>query len=65
MTFGERYSIALRVADCATMDRLRAQGVEFEYPQVYDSSVCHMAFFGRPAALILHHRYARTRTGPP
>ena len=33
---------------------------EFEYPQVYDSSVCHMAFFKDPDgnALILHHRYA-------
>jgi catechol 2,3-dioxygenase-like lactoylglutathione lyase family enzyme len=55
------YSIALRVADvAATMDRLRDAGVEFEYPQVYDSSVCHMAFFKDPDgnALILHHRYA-------
>ena len=35
-------------------------GVEFEYPQVYDSSVCHMAFFKDPDgnSLILHHRYA-------
>ncbi len=55
------YSIALRVADvAATMDRLQGAGVEFEYPQVYDSSVCHMAFFKDPDgnALILHHRYA-------
>ena len=55
------YSIALRVADvAATMDRLREAGVEFEYPQVYDSSVCHMAFFKDPDgnSLILHHRYA-------
>jgi catechol 2,3-dioxygenase-like lactoylglutathione lyase family enzyme len=55
------YSIALRVADvAATMDRLRDAGVEFEYPQVYDSSVCHMAFFKDPDgnSLILHHRYA-------
>jgi catechol 2,3-dioxygenase-like lactoylglutathione lyase family enzyme len=55
------YSIALRVADvAATMDRLQGTGVEFEYPQVYDSSVCHMAFFKDPDgnALILHHRYA-------
>ena len=43
------YSIALRVSDvAATMDRLRGAGVEFEYPQVYDSSVCHMAFFRDP-----------------
>jgi catechol 2,3-dioxygenase-like lactoylglutathione lyase family enzyme len=55
------YSIALRVADvAATMDRLGDAGVEFAYPQVYDSSVCHMAFFKDPdgSSLILHHRYA-------
>jgi catechol 2,3-dioxygenase-like lactoylglutathione lyase family enzyme len=55
------YSISLRVADVgATMDRLREAGVEFEFPQVYDSSVCHMAFFKDPDgnSLILHHRYA-------
>jgi hypothetical protein len=42
------------------MDRLRAQGVEFAFPEVYDTGVCHMAFFGDPDgnALILHHRYA-------
>jgi extradiol dioxygenase family protein len=55
------YSIALRVADVgATMERLQGAGVQFEYPQVYDSSVCHMAFFKDPDgnSLILHHRYA-------
>jgi catechol 2,3-dioxygenase-like lactoylglutathione lyase family enzyme len=55
------YSISLRVADvAATMDRLRDAGVEFDYPEVYDSSVCHMAFFKDPDgnSLILHHRYA-------
>ncbi len=55
------YSIALRVADvAATMERLQGAGVPFEYPQVYDSSVCHMAFFKDPDgnSLILHHRYA-------
>lgn len=55
------YSISLRVADvAATMDRLREAGIEFEFPQVYDSSVCHMAFFEDPDgnSLILHHRYA-------
>jgi catechol 2,3-dioxygenase-like lactoylglutathione lyase family enzyme len=60
------YSIALRVADvAATMDRLQSAGVEFEYPQVYDSSVCHMAFFKDPDgnALILHHRYAAYSDG--
>ena len=55
------YSIALRVADVATtMERLQGAGVEFAFPQVYDSSVCHMAFFADPDgnSLILHHRYA-------
>jgi catechol 2,3-dioxygenase-like lactoylglutathione lyase family enzyme len=55
------YSISLRVADVAeTMDRLQGAGVEFEFPQVYDSSVCHMAFFKDPDgnSLILHRRYA-------
>jgi extradiol dioxygenase family protein len=55
------YSISLRVADVgATMERLQGAGVQFEHPQVYDSSVCHMAFLKDPDgnALILHHRYA-------
>ena len=55
------YSIALRVADvAASMDELRAAGVDFQFPEVYDSSVCHMAFFKDPDgnSLILHHRYA-------
>jgi catechol 2,3-dioxygenase-like lactoylglutathione lyase family enzyme len=55
------YSITLRVADVgAAMDRLRAAGVEFRFPEVYDSGVCHMAFFTDPDgnSLILHHRYA-------
>ena len=55
------YGIALRVADVQqTMDRLRSVGVEFEFPEVYDSGVCHMAFFSDPDGngLILHHRYA-------
>jgi hypothetical protein len=47
------------------MERLQAEGVEFRFPEVYDSSVCHMAFFTDPDgnALILHHRYARYRDG--
>jgi len=56
-----KYGIALRVPDAAaSMDRLRAAGVEFEFPDVYDSGVCHMAFFRDPDGneLILHHRYA-------
>jgi catechol 2,3-dioxygenase-like lactoylglutathione lyase family enzyme len=55
------YSVALRVPDvAATMERLRAAGVEFAFPDVYDSGVCHMAFFADPDgnSLILHHRHA-------
>ena len=55
------YGIALRVADVQeSMDRLQSAGVEFEFPQVYDSGVCHMAFFKDPDGngLILHRRYA-------
>jgi hypothetical protein len=42
-----------------TMDRLRSAGVTFEFPEVYDSGVCHMAFFEDPDAnsLMLHRRY--------
>jgi extradiol dioxygenase family protein len=59
--FQPEYAIALRVPDvAATMKRLRAKGVEFQFGDVYDTGVCHMAFFTDPAgnALILHHRYA-------
>jgi len=55
------YAIALRVPDvAASMDRLRASGVEFAFSEVYDSGVCHMAFLSDPDdnALVLHHRYA-------
>ena len=55
------YAIGLRVPDvAATMDRLLAKGIEFQFPEVYDTGVCHMAFFTDPDgnALILHHRYA-------
>jgi catechol 2,3-dioxygenase-like lactoylglutathione lyase family enzyme len=55
------YAVALRVADVAgEMERLRGKGVEFQFPEPYDSSVCHMAFFRDSAGnpLILHHRYA-------
>ena len=52
--------IALRVADVpAAKAKLEEAGVEF--PQdVYDSSVCHMAFFEDPDGngLMIHHRYA-------
>jgi len=55
------YGIALRVADVEhAMARLQDAGVEFEFPQVYDSGVCHMAFFNDPDGngLMLHRRYA-------
>lgn len=59
-------SIALRVPDVsATMERLKSEGVEFGYEEVYDSGVCHMAFFKDPDgnALMLHHRHAPYRDG--
>ena len=52
--------IALRVADVAEARRdLEAKGVEFE-GDVFDSGVCHMAFFADPDgnALMFHRRYA-------
>ena len=55
------YAIGFRVTDVASsMERLRAAGVEFQFPEVYDTTVCHMAFFADPDgnALMLHHRYA-------
>ena len=55
------YAVALRVADVqASMDRLQSSGVEFDFPQVYDTGVCHMAFFKDPDgnSLMLHRRYA-------
>jgi predicted enzyme related to lactoylglutathione lyase len=60
------YGVALRVADVeATMARLQDAGVEFEFPEVYDSGVCHMAFFKDPDGngLMLHRRYARYSDG--
>jgi predicted lactoylglutathione lyase len=60
------YGVALRVADVAeSMERLRERGVEFEFPEAYDSGVCHMAFFTDPDGngLMLHHRYAPYRDG--
>jgi catechol 2,3-dioxygenase-like lactoylglutathione lyase family enzyme len=55
------YGIALRVADVAqSMERLADAGVAFEFPEPYDSGVCHMAFFKDPDGngLMLHRRYA-------
>ena len=64
--FRPYYGIALRVADVAvSMEGLQERGVEFEFPEAYDSGVCHMAFFADPDgnALMLHHRYAPYRDG--
>jgi predicted enzyme related to lactoylglutathione lyase len=55
------YAIGFRVPEVASsMEHLRAAGVEFQFPEVYDTTVCHMAFFADPDgnALMLHHRYA-------
>lgn len=55
------YGVALRVSDVAeAMERLGRAGVEFEFPEPYDSGVCHMAFCADPDGngLILHRRYA-------
>jgi len=52
--------IAMRVADVAGARReLEGRGVVFE-GDIFDSGVCHMAFFADPDgnALMLHHRYA-------
>ena len=52
--------LALRVADVARARRdLEAKGVAFQ-GDVFDSGVCHMAFFADPDgnALMLHRRYA-------
>jgi catechol 2,3-dioxygenase-like lactoylglutathione lyase family enzyme len=59
-------AVALGVPDVAeAIERLRAAGVQFDFEDPYDSSVCHMAFFRDPDgnALILHHRYAPYRDG--
>jgi len=64
--FRPEYGIALRVPDVAeSMERLRERGVEFEFPEAYDSGVCQMAFFEDPDGngLMLHHRYAAYRDG--
>ena len=55
------YGLALRVADVPqSMERLQSAGVEFEFPEPYDSGVCHMAFFEDTDGngLMLHRRYA-------
>ena len=60
------FGVALRVADVGqAMERLGVAGVEFEFPEPYDSGVCHLAFFKDPDGnvLMLHHRYAPYRDG--
>jgi predicted enzyme related to lactoylglutathione lyase len=60
------YAVALRVPDvAAAKERLEEKGVEFDFAEVYDSSVCHIAFFKDPDGnrLMLHHRYAPYRDG--
>ena len=52
--------IALRVPDVAESRReLEAGGVEFE-GEIFDTGVCHMAFFADPDGnqMVLHRRYA-------
>jgi len=59
--YAPEYGVGLRVADVGEeMERLQGKGVEFEFPEVYDSGVCHMAFFKDPDGngLMLHRRYA-------
>jgi predicted enzyme related to lactoylglutathione lyase len=51
---------ALRVPDVAeARQELEAKGVEFN-GDIYDSGVCHMAFFADPDGnqIVLHRRYA-------
>jgi catechol 2,3-dioxygenase-like lactoylglutathione lyase family enzyme len=58
--------VALRVPDVAqSMERLAGAGVQFEFPEPYDTGVCHMAFFQDPDGngLMLHRRYAPYRDG--
>lgn len=60
------FGVALRVPDVAqSMERLAGAGVQFEFPEPYDSGVCHMAFFQDPDgnSLLLHRRYAAYRDG--
>ncbi|MDX6481199.1 MAG: hypothetical protein QOG85_1709 [Gaiellaceae bacterium] len=59
--YAPEYGVALRVADVKdSMERLADAGVEFEFPEPYDSGVCHLAFFADPDGngLMLHRRYA-------
>lgn len=53
--------LALQVDDVAASKAdLESRGVTFASADVFDTGVCHMAFFADPDgnALMLHHRYA-------
>ncbi len=53
-------ALALHVDDVAqAREQLESKGVEFS-GDVFDTGVCHMAFFRDPDGndLMLHHRYA-------
>ena len=59
--FSTSFAVALRVPDvAASLERLRSREVEPEFPEPYDSGVCHMGFVRDPDGngVILHHRYA-------
>jgi predicted enzyme related to lactoylglutathione lyase len=59
-----RNPIALKVDDVgAARAELEGRGVSFT-GEVFDTGVCHMAFFADPDgnALMLHHRYAPRAT---
>jgi predicted enzyme related to lactoylglutathione lyase len=60
------FPIALHVEDvAASRSQLEERGVEFA-GDIFDTGVCHMAFFSDPDgnALMLHHRYTpRTTDG--
>jgi predicted enzyme related to lactoylglutathione lyase len=56
--------LALHVDDvAAARSQLEQRGVSFQ-GEIFDSGVCHMAFFADPDgnALMLHHRYAPRET---
>lgn len=56
--------LALHVDDvAAAREALEQRGVSFQ-GEIFDTGVCHMAFFADPDgnALMLHHRYAPRET---
>ena len=55
-----RNAVALHVADVpSARETLEQRGVSFR-GEIFDTGVCHMAFFADPDgnSLMLHHRYA-------